>query len=353
MKFDFSTNEPPDIFRDKRFDYLDGFRAFSIIAVVFGHIYFNENNILASYFSGDWGVEFFFVISGFLITTLLLKEKKKTSTISLKKFYIRRFLRIFPVAYLFLLILFLLSFVFHTDITPNSFYSSLLYVRNLPIFKSHDWYTAHFWSLSVEEQFYLLSPWLIRKNIKIYVIVAISLVITIPILAFYVCHSNDNSFMLFFINKLVVNQTAILIGSLLSIFSYFNYIRIPKMSSFILLLLLLFSIFIKSNTLEFIPSVITPHISALLLSVLIIASLQKKLKSWFYWVFNNFIIVKIGILSYSIYIWQQIFTNYQMWRNLGIYFQSTTLNLLALIVVSMISYYLYEKYFLKIKTKFS
>jgi peptidoglycan/LPS O-acetylase OafA/YrhL len=64
--FYFNTALPPDYIKRDYFSSLDGFRAISILAVVYSHVYFNEDNFVAGFFSGDWGVHFFFVICGFL-----------------------------------------------------------------------------------------------------------------------------------------------------------------------------------------------------------------------------------------------------------------------------------------------
>src|SRR5438874_13781643 len=85
-----------DYLRTKYFGSLDGLRCLSILMVIGFHC----NLTCTSFFhTGQYGVSLFFVISGFLITTLLLREQKSSGTISLKNFYIRRTLRIFPLYY--------------------------------------------------------------------------------------------------------------------------------------------------------------------------------------------------------------------------------------------------------------
>lgn len=114
------------------------------------------------------GVEIFFVLSGFLITLILLKNKLPDETAAtqntagiLKKFYIRRFLRIFPVYYLVLLLCYVFSYP--NDSIKQHFVWDILYLNNVYAWlynlklKSF----IHLWSLSVEEQFYLIWPWLI------------------------------------------------------------------------------------------------------------------------------------------------------------------------------------------------
>lgn len=112
---------------------------------------------------GDMGVRIFFVISGFLITGLLMAEREETGAVSLRRFYYRRALRIFPAFYAFLAVLALL---FHFGLLdPSSpdaprLWVAAVYVANWT--GTGNWYAAHSWSLSVEEQFYLIFPALFR-----------------------------------------------------------------------------------------------------------------------------------------------------------------------------------------------
>lgn len=129
---------------------------------------------------GGWGVSFFFVLSGFLITYLLLSEKKHTNTVQIKHFYIRRILRIWPLYYLILILGFFILPKFN-DIYTNfariifekSFYQQLmLYVIILPnvaySFFGPFPHIGQSWSIGVEEQFYLIWPVLIKKVKNIY-----------------------------------------------------------------------------------------------------------------------------------------------------------------------------------------
>src|SRR6202000_1097985 len=129
----------------------------------------------------DTGVHIFFVLSGFLIITLLLKEKWRTGGISLKRFYIRRALRILPVAWLFLLVLIALNSWYGLKIPVINFVASFLFFKNLPL--PNEPYTAHFLTLAVEEQFYLVFPLLLIFSTNGYLITALSIVILIPLLS--------------------------------------------------------------------------------------------------------------------------------------------------------------------------
>jgi peptidoglycan/LPS O-acetylase OafA/YrhL len=147
-------------FVDKRtFGALDGLRALAILAVLWHHTYGLPTRWVATQ-RGFLGVDLFFVVSGFLIVTLALRERDRFGTISLKKFYMRRFLRIFPIYYglLFALALLFLTVGKHWNMR-DPFFSDLPWALSY----TSNWVTlgtflSITWSLSAEEQFYLLWP---------------------------------------------------------------------------------------------------------------------------------------------------------------------------------------------------
>ena len=138
---------------------LDGIRALSIGLVLFSHsVILDESTYLHKYGheAGYTGVAVFFVLSGYLITTLLLREENRNGSISLGQFYLRRALRLFPVLWLYLLVIVTLRLAGGLSEHPwSGLLSSFLYIRNITG-SGHE--TDHLWSLSLEEQFYLLWP---------------------------------------------------------------------------------------------------------------------------------------------------------------------------------------------------
>ena len=148
----------------RRIPSLDGIRAVSILMVLYGHLTGTRGFPDATASSvgnalGDiahLGVLIFFVISGFLITSLLMSEREKTGTISLGKFYLRRVLRIFPAFYALVLALIVATWLGWIDLTGRDFAFALTYTVNY--YPDHPWQIGHLWSLSIEEQFYLLWP---------------------------------------------------------------------------------------------------------------------------------------------------------------------------------------------------
>jgi peptidoglycan/LPS O-acetylase OafA/YrhL len=144
-----------------RLPSLDGIRAVSILFVLFGHAvgtahFFAVDQVGPLLHVGELGVRVFFVLSGFLITTLLLKEITAEGRINLGRFYLRRTLRIFPAFYVFVLVLIALDLAGWIALNAGDRIHALTYTSNYAPDRS--WYIGHTWSLAVEEQFYLLWP---------------------------------------------------------------------------------------------------------------------------------------------------------------------------------------------------
>jgi peptidoglycan/LPS O-acetylase OafA/YrhL len=164
-----STTLHNQFLEQRHFSSLDGVRFFCILAVLWHHSY-PPGGLLST--RGFLGVDMFFVLSGFLIVTLLLREQSTVGWVSLRKFYARRALRIFPIYYGMLLILILAYslFPYRTD-KEASFFSVLpfylTYTSNWSLVKAGGLGIA--WSLATEEQFYLFWPAIEKFNRKRFV----------------------------------------------------------------------------------------------------------------------------------------------------------------------------------------
>lgn len=141
---------------------LDALRALAVLGVLFGHLYLQGRPEILPI--ALWSVQLFFVLSGFLITGILLQCRELSSTRGggfgqLRQFYARRTLRIFPVFYLVVLIAAALN------IYPvrETFLWLVTYAANFHLALRGNWHASisHLWTLAVEEQFYVLWPWLI------------------------------------------------------------------------------------------------------------------------------------------------------------------------------------------------
>ena len=147
--------------KSSRIPSLDGLRAVSLCLVLFGHLCGTSGFLPRSAGSvvgdlGNLGVRVFFVISGFLITTLLIDEFDQSGGISLRRFYLRRTMRIFPAFYAYIATMAAAGALGWVRLLPGDLPHAVTYTSNYHEHQS--WLTGHLWSLSVEEQFYLLWP---------------------------------------------------------------------------------------------------------------------------------------------------------------------------------------------------
>ncbi|MBK8952143.1 MAG: acyltransferase [Chitinophagaceae bacterium] len=212
-----------------------------------------------NYFFFGWlGVDLFFVLSGFLITNILLNTVGRTGY--LKNFYLRRILRIFPLYYL-ALVLFILITPFFFSTPDFSYYSEnqfflWTYLQNwLYIFRITDATSLHhLWSLAVEEQFYLLWPitiLLIRKPFYLIILLSIvlSTVIGLRLWAWLNTNANLSYYQLYTFSRI----DGICIGSLVALIRYINSDFFKKYTSSIVLLfaILNFSFFLINRKYQF------------------------------------------------------------------------------------------------------
>jgi peptidoglycan/LPS O-acetylase OafA/YrhL len=156
------------------FKGLNGLRAISAMAVLGSHINMSLQQFglpgLPTLDLAGFGVTIFFSLSGFLITYLLLEEKQVTGTVAIPKFYARRILRIWPLYFLYLFMAVSVAQLLTNFVISHDLLYYLFFVSNIPfVFGGLLPYLAHYWSLAVEEQFYIFWPWLIKytKNMMV------------------------------------------------------------------------------------------------------------------------------------------------------------------------------------------
>ena len=169
-----------------RIPSLDGLRAISIVLVLFGHLAGTRGfpvpasvgNFLNT---AELGVHIFFVISGFLITKLLLDELARKHKIAVGRFYLRRTLRIFPPYYAYIGVLVLAAAAGWVVLAPQDPLRALTYTTNYD--EARSWFVGHTWSLSVEEQFYLLWPAvLLLAKTRRAILIAAGVVLVVPLI---------------------------------------------------------------------------------------------------------------------------------------------------------------------------
>jgi peptidoglycan/LPS O-acetylase OafA/YrhL len=168
-----------------RWPALDGLRAVAVCAVILTHTWVSQ-------FPGGWiGVDVFFVLSGFLITGVLLREHGETGTISLLGFYRRRAVRLLPAVLVMLPVVVIAAYVLRPGLA-----SATLRMAIFTVVYSANWFAAshqptgllsHTWSLSVEEQFYLVWPLLLILMLR-WRSARLALVLTIVCIVAVVIH---------------------------------------------------------------------------------------------------------------------------------------------------------------------
>jgi peptidoglycan/LPS O-acetylase OafA/YrhL len=342
------------VIQGSHFPSLDGFRGIAIIMVVFFHLHLSWNDFYVRIFNGALGVQIFFVLSGFLITTLCIKEKVVTQNISLRNFYLRRSLRIFPVAYLFIFVLIILNLVFKFNINYMSILGAALYLMNLAYFGkySSESKTGHFWSLAVEEQFYLVFPFILKKNFRAYLTALLAIIFLLPLLIclqhFYNGLNND------VITKLthyLIKFQGITVGCLFSVLVFkYPFIVNNKMKVAANILAIVLILWIHCEGYFSLKMAFSNLLISFLVGHIIITNLAPA-NDFIFKALNTKFIKTVGVLSYSIYIWQQLFTYHD--DRFPFFINKFPFNIVSLVIVSWLSYYFYERYFLRLKSKLS
>jgi peptidoglycan/LPS O-acetylase OafA/YrhL len=157
-----SSSAAPPVVSLRRIPALDGLRAVSIGLVLIGHLAGTPRFASVSAIQlfgdvGNLGVTIFFVISGFLITNLLLQEQADTGRIRLRAFYARRAFRILPAVLTYFVVLAIAAIAISAVRVPaDDWTHALTFTMNYH--QTRGWWLGHLWSLSVEEQFYFLWP---------------------------------------------------------------------------------------------------------------------------------------------------------------------------------------------------
>ena len=346
---------------------LDGWRALSIIMVLVSHSSrvpgFPESwkNTSALLFSGDLGVRCFFVISGFLITTLLLREKAKTGSINLKSFYIRRALRIFPVYFAFLACIALIERLGPFDQPSRHWWHLLTFTSNYSPLSN--WPTGHTWSLSCEEQFYLLWPSLVvllglmSWSAKTRFILAIPFVISplSRVLTYLQTFPDNPLFSLFsltnYLDSLAVGCALAFIHPAIPSWLHSNAQRriaiVAATVAIILPHLLSFWRILGPFAIPF-----GPTCQALGMAFLISLSIHHPNNGAARFL-NLRPIAWLGLLSYSLYIWQQLFcSGADLFGWNASPFMSFPLWLASSLAVACLSYYLFEKPLIQLRHRF-
>jgi peptidoglycan/LPS O-acetylase OafA/YrhL len=282
-----------------RIPTLDGWRGFAILLVLFDHV---QAALISGYAhpwmqTGQHGVTVFFVLSGFLITSKLLE-----GPIDLKRFYIRRFFRLMPAAWAYLAAVGLLSLLGGKSwLSFQEIASCLLFYRNFMSSGQLTIFAGHFWSLSMEEQFYIVWPSLLllagfRKTRNL----AIAGTVAVALFRFFNWQHYDCIWLSF---QTQVRADALLVGCLLAMAFSNTAIRTAaaRWTKFCVLPALAV-LFYCVAVFHWLP----PLIECIAIAALIAASTLHP-KSLLARPLSLRPLAWLGTVSYSIYVWQQFF----------------------------------------------
>jgi len=340
----------------RRFPSLDGLRAVSISLVLLNHLtgtqYFLSSAILRPLGDiGNFGVRIFFVISGFLITSLLLSELVKTNTISLKNFYMRRTLRIFPASYAYIAGLILAwrtgwLLLPYPDLLHAATYSMNYHLTDV-------WATRHLWSLSVEEQFYFLWPSILvlaKPKYATWVLGFVLIAVPIVRVSLYVLQPSYRPYIGLSFETVC---DALATGCLLSVLRpALNrsraYMAVVAHRVFPILII----VALLANELGNHPRVYF-LVCVPLMNVIIAVSIDRYLRFPMLpmgRLLNTRPMEAIGVLSYSLYLWQQPFLIQNRTPASGL--TVFPINIMTCVGLAVISHRLIEMPFLRLKTRF-
>jgi peptidoglycan/LPS O-acetylase OafA/YrhL len=328
-----------------RIPSLDGLRAISIALVFAHHVAGTPHSPIPAAVAnqlalGELGVRVFFVISGFLITGLLLKELDKHQHIRLGRFYFRRTMRIFPPYYAFVLALIVLQAMGWIELLRGDVLHALTYTSNYHPVRS--WNTGHTWSLAVEEQFYLLWPAvLLMAGRRRGLMIAASLILICPFLRLALSAVSPE-IQSGIGHRFETMADALAVGCLLA--GMRGWLKQQPLYNWLL----------RSRLFIFVPVVVVAanlmhdHWRAFILVGFTVMNIGIALT--IDWCVTNYTgrvgkllnagpMVYVGVISYSLYLWQQIFLN----RTSEAVANTFPLNIGLAILMALASFYLIER----------
>ena len=335
---------------------IDGLRAIAVLAVILYHAeitIFNHQ----PFKGGFIGVDIFFVISGYLITSIILREIKFSGYFSFKKFYERRVRRILPVLLLVILVSLPLAWLYLLPLSfvdfSKSILSSLFFISNLFFNYSGQEYGLesgllkpflHTWSLSVEEQFYLIFPVIFFLIIKYFQKIFIQTIIVILLISLLSAHwtsENNSSISFYFLHTRIWE---ILAGSILAFYEIEKGERssnrilnkiLPSIGFFLIIFnIIFFKLYFAHPSFYTLPAVI---------GICLIIWFSDKDEPITKFLSLKFI-VGIGLISYSLYLWHfPIFAFARVYDLIQNKFEIKILIIFISFIFSIFSFYLIEK----------
>lgn len=360
--------------RKRQFHTFDALRFLAFFKVFLLHIpivTFPWFNFLKA--GGGIGVQFFFVLSGFLITYIILEEKQQTGVLNLKNFFVRRVLRIWPLYYLMVAVAYstpyILSHILHISSSGDGYepklWVSMLFLENYQMMITHDHANVSplsvMWSLCIEEHFYIVWGLLLyfSRIQRISLIITLCLVFAPVFRYIYVSLNIPTSDLFTNIDLFAWGATPayLLIVKEVKLENYITAIKPVYKYCWIMTTIaavLIFSQFKTDGDYIFITSVLGLLFAGLLF---IILPAQSRFS-----ISGNNLLTRLGVFTYGLYMYHTLVINLlkQMYVKAGM--QSETawgatsffaISLCITTLLAIASYYLFEKPFLRLKKYFS
>lgn len=336
---------------------LDCLRFFAFLAVFVHHTLPKDYGFYVSHhlpkflanipYAGAFGVDLFFCLSSYLITELLLREKDRTGHLNIKAFYIRRILRIWPLYFTFLFFAYGLTFFIHSQRfdTPQLFMFLFLMGNWAELFGVIESCVAPLWSVSIEEQFYLLWPLVVRKASRKQIARLCFCMIAAAFVWRSIIQAQLNAPHLMIWNGTFSHLDSIAYGILLSVFGVSDRIKATKRIGLVLVGLTawVFAASFRDRGDAMMALVALGSLAILR------AGIGLNLKHRY--------LVRLGMVSYGLYVYHELLLEGFNWLLPNTHGWGFViwwiLSLGFTILVALASYRLLESPFLKLKEKFS
>jgi peptidoglycan/LPS O-acetylase OafA/YrhL len=341
----------------QRIAQLDGWRGVSILFVVIGHLVgwhcdptYNPGVPSVANVLPGWGVDIFFVISGFIITKLALREYDSSGNFSIRNFYTRRVFRIVPPFYLYLASVILATSASLIVQRQSETLTAAVFGCNLPPGIRCGWFVGHSWSLAFEEQFYLSFPLLFtmvgRNSRKLIAMLFVALV-SFPFLRIFHLSGRGWGVAADFVSSF----SFICAGAVTA--SYEDYIKrlsesrggiyLSYLSALVLAGLLFLNL--RSNAVGSIFAYIQVSLNPIVLPIsiawLVASSVHQS--NLFTKALTTPPLLFFGMISYSLYLWQQMFSGPpRMYISDSLIFSFP-----LMFLVATLSYYFVERPFVR------
>jgi peptidoglycan/LPS O-acetylase OafA/YrhL len=338
------------------FKGLNGLRAMAAIGVVIKHFGLHS---FGEHPYSFYAVTMFFTLSGFLITFLLFAEKEATGKINFKNFYLRRILRIWPIYFLYIALVFMVhSYIIADGIKNAAFVLFQLFL--LPnIANAYNRFpqdTSQLWSIGIEEQFYAFWPFVMRYVKKITRFL-IGLILFLPLLRilfkFYADFTHNTLPLSILID---MKYDCMAIGAFFAISYYHKEKFLMKWGTSFLIPVLFWCLVIMAvfYRIDFF-SVFTNDVVSIISGLFIIYLIRQDKKLSF---FENPLMSFLGQISYGIYIYHRLILSLTKWFLLKYTHQYSEpvwiiSSLSITILIAFLSYRFFEMPFLRLKNKFA